>query len=222
MQQYSPEFFANNKQRYAHYAADYRDKLKAEMVEAYGGKCVACGITSPVVLCLDHINDDAWIEKEEFGLNARGGHKHYARLKQQGWPKDRHQLMCYNCNAEKEHKRRREVMFADNGEKQISTAETRSRSHANVGAPKNNKSGFKGVFWDNTRGAWTAKIMVNYKQVHLGMFDDIRDAVRAHRTKSIEVWGDYAKVVSDEEMEQILLEQSQPIVTELTAEELGL
>src|ERR1700733_15331992 len=73
------EYVRDNRDKFAHYAARQRDKLKLEMVEAYGGKCVACGVDEPIVLCLDHIHDDAEVERIAFGLNARGGHKNYSR-----------------------------------------------------------------------------------------------------------------------------------------------
>jgi hypothetical protein len=83
----------------------YRDRLKAAMVEAYGGKCIRCGIDDSDVLVLDHINDDAQIDRKE---NKHCGGVHmYAKLRKAGWPKDRHQLLCHNCNYKKELQRRR-------------------------------------------------------------------------------------------------------------------
>ncbi len=44
------EYVRNNRNKFSHYQARQRDKLKLEMVEAYGGKCVHCQIENPVVL----------------------------------------------------------------------------------------------------------------------------------------------------------------------------
>lgn len=219
---YKPEYFQNNKSRFSHYATKYRDQLKLEMIEAYGGKCLDCGETDPIVLVLDHINDDANIEKELYGLNARGGHKHYARLKKEGWPKDRFQLLCANCNLRKEHLRRRAEARSNDHTPEPLTPEIRARNMANVPPHANNSSGFKGVFWSKQRGKWTARVMQNYKQLHLGFFDDIRDAARAYKAKAIELWGEAALVPSEEEIEAIASQVCEPIKTSVSADELDL
>ena len=37
----------------------------------------------------------------------------------------------------------------------------------------NNTSGFRGVLWNKDSKKWQASITVNYKNIHLGLFDDI-------------------------------------------------
>ena len=44
---------------------------------------------------------------------------------------------------------------------------------------KTNKSGVTGVCWYKNAGKWLAHIKINNKAVHLGRFDDKKDAVRA-------------------------------------------
>jgi len=46
--------------------------------------------------------------------------------------------------------------------------------------PKNNKSGFVGVYWDKNRKKWLAKIMANRKHIHIGRFDDKNEAHEAY------------------------------------------
>ena len=84
---------------------NYRDKLKTDMVNAYGGKCLHCNIKDPEVLVLDHIHDDA--KEDRLKNNHTGGYFMYAKLKKLGWPKNNYQLLCHNCNYKKELKRRR-------------------------------------------------------------------------------------------------------------------
>lgn len=44
---------------------------------------------------------------------------------------------------------------------------------------KNNKSGITGIVWHKRDNKWLSQIMVFGKQLHLGYFDNIIDAVKA-------------------------------------------
>ncbi len=217
-----PNVIANNRDRNSFYGSRQRDRIKTEMVEAYGGKCQHCGETDPIVLSLDHIHDDAHVEIEKYGQNARGGHKQYDRLKREGWPKDRFQLLCFNCNAKKEHNRRREAMMTRWGNPVLISPEERSLTQAKVGIRKHNTSGFKGVFWNSQHGKWHATIMVDYKNKFLGFFDKIDDAAKAHRAATLEIYGEKVAILTDEQIAAIALEATKPVVIEKSAEELGL
>ena len=46
---------------------------------------------------------------------------------------------------------------------------------------KNKTSGVKGVHWDKNRNKWRTHIVVNQKQIHIGRFDNLEDAVMAYR-----------------------------------------
>jgi HNH endonuclease len=56
-----------------------------------------------------------------------------------------------------------------------------------------NKSGFKGVCWRMVSQKWSADITLNSKQIHIGLFSDIQEAVRAYDAKAIELFGEFAK-----------------------------
>lgn len=73
---------------------DRRRKIKLEMIAAYGGACVCCGESNPGFLTVDHIAQDGHLER-----SIGGGCHLYGRLKKMGWPRDRYQLLCYNCNC---------------------------------------------------------------------------------------------------------------------------
>lgn len=49
-----------------------------------------------------------------------------------------------------------------------------------------NKSGVAGVGWCKKMKKWTAKIMVDSKQIHLGMFWEKKDAISARNAAEIE------------------------------------
>lgn len=55
-----------------------------------------------------------------------------------------------------------------------------------------NKSGHKGVYWDSSCDKWAAAIKVNYKQIKLGRFDDINDAIAARKDAEKKYFGEYA------------------------------
>lgn len=93
-----------------------------------------------------------------------------------------------------------------------------NQNHANRPAPKHNTSGFKGVLWSTQKKKWQARISVNYKQKHLGFFDDVKDAARAYKKAAIETWGEFALVPSEEEIEAM----TQTLVSKKNLTELGL
>lgn len=54
-------------------------------------------------------------------------------------------------------------------------------SHAqngrNLPLKKNNTSGFSGIIWDKRKKKWVTRIKVLYKNIHLGGFEDIEEAI---------------------------------------------
>lgn len=76
------------------WGSKYRVRLRTEMIQAYGGRCCCCGERERAFLQLDHINNDGALERR----TTRGGTPMLAKIKKLGWPKDRDQLLCANCN----------------------------------------------------------------------------------------------------------------------------
>jgi hypothetical protein len=73
--------------------------IKEKTITEYGGKCVCCGETIQVFLTIDHIDESGAAERKQ--LNRSGGYNFYYWLKQQGYPKDNYQVLCFNCNHAK-------------------------------------------------------------------------------------------------------------------------
>lgn len=69
---------------------------------------------------------------------------------------------------------------------------TRLSNMLNKGMQKNNRSGIKGVYWDNDARKWAAQISINKKRVKLGRFDDIKDATIARLMAEAQYWKDNA------------------------------
>lgn len=59
---------------------------------------------------------------------------------------------------------------------------------------KNNNSGYKGVFWHELTKKWLAKIMVNYRNIHLGLFTNKTKAAQAYNKAAIKYFKKYARL----------------------------
>ena len=57
---------------------------------------------------------------------------------------------------------------------------------------KNNKSGFIGVSWHKQSNKWRAYITIDYKQISLGQFSDIKEAIKARLNAEVKYFGKFA------------------------------
>ena len=53
---------------------------------------------------------------------------------------------------------------------------SRKQNNENARTRKDNKTGTRGVCWDNTEGKWRAYLYHNKKQINLGHFHEIEEA----------------------------------------------
>ena len=97
------KWYHANPEKYHGVTTKHRRKLRIETLIEYGGKCVNCGIEDLDVLDIDHIFNDGAADRKKnlFAYNL------FRQLKKQGYPKERHQVLCKNCNWKKEVLRRR-------------------------------------------------------------------------------------------------------------------
>jgi len=102
--EYARVNYAKNKQAFNARSTNHRRKLRIITILEYGGKCNHCGIEDLDVLDIDHIFNDGAADRKKnlFAYNL------YRHLKKNGFPKDRHQVLCKNCNWKKELARRKE------------------------------------------------------------------------------------------------------------------
>ena len=70
---------------------------------------------------------------------------------------------------------------------------THAQNTLNQGIRNDNKSGFKGVFWDKQSGKYRAQIRANKQTFYLGWFDDAEQAARAYDEKARELHGKFAR-----------------------------
>lgn len=74
--------------------------------------------------------------------------------------------------------------IANNSKPQIETNiqhNTNFQVIENPAPPKNNRSGQKGVWWNEQRGLWESYINVHGKRIHLGRYFSYDDAVKARK-----------------------------------------
>lgn len=74
----------------------YRDNIRQETLQHYGGKCACCGESIYEFLALDHINNDG----KQHRLIAGVGAAFCIWLKKNGYPSNI-QILCHNCNQAK-------------------------------------------------------------------------------------------------------------------------
>ncbi len=59
---------------------------------------------------------------------------------------------------------------------------------------KNNKSGFKGVYWSRADKKWRAQIKINNRMIYLGIFDDLLEAALTYDEAAVRYHGKFAKI----------------------------
>lgn len=70
---------------------------------------------------------------------------------------------------------------------------TKKQNAENTGIQSNNKSGYRGVFWNSQKSKWHAKIKHHGKTTHLGFFDDPVLASIAYQNKAMQLFTHYSK-----------------------------
>jgi hypothetical protein len=104
--EYARAYDRANPEKRRQYTKAKRISRRERIFSAYGNRCICCGETRHIFLCLDHINNDGAVERRALGIsNTRSGNadKVYYKVIRDGFPKDRYQLLCHNCNWAKSH-----------------------------------------------------------------------------------------------------------------------
>lgn len=65
-------------------------------------------------------------------------------------------------------------------------------NNANKSLQRNNKTGYRGVYFRKDRNKFVAGIRINKKYITLGLFDNAVDAAKAYNKRAIATWGEFA------------------------------
>ena len=68
---------------------------------------------------------------------------------------------------------------------------TQHENHFNANLSRRNTSGAKGVSYHIIKKKWRARIKINSKEIHLGYFERIEDAIQARQIKANELFGEF-------------------------------
>jgi len=74
-------------------------------------------------------------------------------------------------------------------------AVTSKQNNENTGIRKDNSSGYKGVSWSNSKGKWIAQISHHKKNIHIGVFNDPKEAHMAYIAKAKELHTHHDRVM---------------------------
>lgn len=88
----------NNRNKIKEIGIRGRNKIKTQVIAAYGGICACCKESSLPFLSIDHIEGGGRKHRKEVGITSGSGF--YRWLRDNNYPKG-FQVLCYNCNCAK-------------------------------------------------------------------------------------------------------------------------
>lgn len=73
---------------------------------------------------------------------------------------------------------------------------------SNTNPPRNNRSGYKGVWYDSVHGVYQAYIKFRHKRYHLGVYKNLNDAVKARQEAEERLFAPILEAVQEEQSAQ--------------------
>jgi hypothetical protein len=74
---------------------------------------------------------------------------------------------------------------------------TQKQNTYNCALSKNNRSGHSGVSWMDRAKKYRAYIMINKKQIHLGLFETIDEAIESRKNAEIKYFNEFSRLYSE-------------------------
>lgn len=157
--------------------------IKGDIAEIvlYNNKCKEVARTTIDSEDVDKIKGYKW------GLSDKG----YVRTRlKKGMLQIQHIVLGVKPNRERQiDHRNRNPLINQKTNLRLCTAIGNNR---NKSKPKNNKSGYKGVYWNKESKKWRAIIRVNKKAIHLGLFKDKTKAAVVYNEAAIKFHKEFA------------------------------
>jgi hypothetical protein len=120
------------------YSRRERLRIRLAFIKAFDSRCECCGEDDPRFLGLDHKQDDG--NEHRLAYNCQ---QIYYQAKKEGYPRDKYQLLCHNCNFGKSTNKGICPHKSQSKEDYLKEIEEFT-SHTNLDARKNyNKEGLK-------------------------------------------------------------------------------
>lgn len=88
----------NNPQKVKLNRKKTNNKLRTDVLNAYGNKCQCCGESHREFLAIDHMNNDGTEHKKS--LSLKSAQAFYTWLRKNNYPQG-FQVLCHNCNMAK-------------------------------------------------------------------------------------------------------------------------
>lgn len=90
---YRARYHEKHPEKRAEWHKAWRERLRQDILDAYGRACACCGERREEFLTLDHIGGR---DESHVGLKTQ---QVYTRVRREGFPQDRYRLLCWNCNC---------------------------------------------------------------------------------------------------------------------------
>jgi hypothetical protein len=84
---------------------------------------------------------------------------------------------------------------------------TIQENNQNTSLNKNNTSGYKGIIWHKHEKRWLSRIKFNYKDITIGYYDNIEDAIIARYKKAKQLFGDFINEIEKNQYNIALLKK---------------
>lgn len=144
-------------------------------------------------LLLSIIDDDDYdlIAKYSWSIDSNGYARHNLYIQNQKYKRITIHRLVMNAkinqqidhiNGNKLDNRKHNLRFCD-----------KYQNAMNCKIHKHNTSGYKGVCWHKQSKKWRAYIVINDKQLSLGLFNNKKQAANAYNKKAKELFGEFAR-----------------------------
>lgn len=137
-------------------------------------------------------DEDIYLDKFNWSINKKDGYV-YGRMPNEGQVRIHRIITKALPGEEVDHKDGNKLNNTRSNLRRC----TKSQNMCNSVKYSTNKSGYKGVSLHKQSNKWQATIMKNQKKIYLGLFNDVIDAAKAYDSKSLELFGEFAKTNKD-------------------------